>query len=236
MRKYVNARDLLLLVLSVGCVAVALKSSNDEIPGWLRGNRVALWFLQFSTGNQNLHDFAVGVFVGLVVYFLVVWWPECDKRNRVRRNLQLHYDMFREGCIREFFNAMGQGYDPAVIEKLKDRERFRQFFCETVSAGQTRWDAVANRLHAENIKSLIVEFEIFIAEVRFTLIAVDVVDRQSFAFLKRLADILYRARNSSPEYDSVKSLLRLMWSVFAGWSFVEGYTEENTIAGMIEAI
>jgi hypothetical protein len=131
---------------------------------------------------------------------------------------------------------MSGSYDPALIDGLKDREQFMQFFEEPFCDGQTRWHAVANGLHDENIKSLIVEFEVFIAELRFTLIVVDVENQEVFAFLKELANILYRARNCSPEYDGVKSLLSLMWSVFAGWSFVEGYTKKDVIADMIEAM
>ena len=76
-------------------------------------------------------------------------------------------------------------------------------------------------------KSLIVEFEILIAEIRFTLIAVDVENQEVFDFLKTLATVLYRARNYGPEYDGVKSLLDFMWSVFTGWSFIEGYIKKG---------
>jgi hypothetical protein len=135
-----------------------------------------------------------------------------------------------------FLSAMSGGYDPAMVDGLKDREQFMRFFQEPFCDGQTRWDAVANGLHAENIKSLIVEFEVLIAEVRFTLIAVDVENQEVFDFLKDLATVVYRARNCAPEYDSVKSLLRLMWSVFAGWGFIGGYIKRDVIGDMIEAV
>ena len=68
------------------------------------------------------------------------------------------------------------------------------------------------------------------------MISIDVDNRQSFAFLKLLANVLYRARICSPEYDGVKSLLGLMWSVFTGWSFIEGYPEKDPIADAIDAM
>jgi hypothetical protein len=236
MLKRENGRDLLLGLLFLVSVILTLKSSSDELPGWLRGTRAEPWLSQFSTGNQNIHDIAVGIIVSLFIYLLVVWLPERDKRKRIRRSLQRQYDSFKEGCIRVFLNAMGQGYDPALIDGLKDREQFMQFFKEPFSSRQTRWHAVTNGFHAENIKSLIVEFEILIAEVRFTLIAVDVENQEVFDFLKDLATFLYRARNCSPEYEGIKSLLRLMWSVYAGWSFIEGYIKKDVIADMIEAM
>jgi hypothetical protein len=231
-----NRRDVLLCLLFLASFVLTLKSSSDKVPGCLRGTRAEPMLSQFSTGNQNIHDIAVGVIVSLFIYLLVVWLPERDKRKRVRRNLRLQYDSFKEGCIAVFLSAMSGGYDPAMIDGLKTPEQFMQFFKEPFCDGQTRWDAVANGLHAENIKSLIVEFEILIAEVRFTLIAVDVENQEVFASLKYLANILYRARNCAPEYDGVKSLLSLMWSVFAGWSFIGGYTKKDVIADKIEAM
>jgi hypothetical protein len=235
MRKPGNSRDVLLGSIFLLCVALGLKSSSDELVGWLRGTAAESWLSQFATGNQNVHDIAVGTIVSLVIYFLVVRLPERDTRRRVRRNLQHQYDSFKEGCIRIFLGAMGQACDSTLIDALEEREQFRRFFTEPFSPGQTRWDAVANGLHAENIKSLIGEFEILIAEVRFTLIAVDVENQEIFDFLKDLANGLYRARNCSPEYDGVRSLLRLMWSLYAGWSFVEGYIKRDVVADAIGA-
>ena len=230
-----NGRGLLLWVIFLVSFWLTLKSSSDNLPGWFQGTLLEPLFSQFSTGNQNTHDIAVGVMVSLFIYFLVVWLPDRDKRKRVQRNLQFQYNYFKERCIEIFLSAMGPSFDPAVIDSLKDRGVFMRFFKEELSPGQTRWDAVANGLNAENINSLIIEFEIFISEVRFTLIAIDVQNEDAFAFLKQLANVLYRARNCSADYDGVKSLLGLMWHVFAGWSFVEGYIKKDEIADMIEA-
>ena len=102
MLKRWSGRGLLLWVIFLVSFWLTLKSSIDKLPGWLRGTPVEPWLSQFSTGNQNIHDIAVGVIVSLFIYFLVVWLPERDKRTRVRRNLQLQYDSFKEGCIRVF--------------------------------------------------------------------------------------------------------------------------------------
>lgn len=236
MLKVGNRRDLLFVLIFLVCLVLTLKSSSDKLPNWLQGTRAAPWLLQYGTGNQNIHDIAVGIIVSLFIYFLVVRLQEIDKRKRVRRNLNLQYDSFKRQCVEIFFSALGQSYDPELIDSLKQPDKFKQFFKEPFSAEQSRWDAVANGLDTDKIGSLIVEFEIFIAEVRFTLIAIDVENEKAFVFLKRLANILYRARNCSPEYEGVKSLLGLMWSLFAGWSFIDGYTKEDVTADMIETL
>ena len=228
MLKLVNRRDLLLGVLFLGAVVLTF---GGGMSGWLRA---VLWLSQFSTGN--VHDIALGILVSLLIYFLVVRLPEIHKGNMVRRNLQMQYDSFRGGSIRVFVNAIGQGYDSALIDHLNDQRQFRDFFSETFHPGQTRWDAVANGLRPEDIDNLVAELDIFTAEVRFTLNTVDVENEEIFAFLKRLANALYRAKNCSCGYDGVKSLLSLMWSVFTGWDFAEGYPKKDSIAEMIGAI
>lgn len=235
LQRWVNRGFLLWAIFAVS-FWLALKSSSDLLPKWLRGTQVESWLSQFPTGNQNVHDITVGVNVGLFIYFLVVWLPELDKRRRVRRNLQHQYAAFKEGCIREFLWAMNTSYDFALMESLKNRERFRDFFKEPFCPGQTRWDAVANGLDAEHIKRLIIEFEVLTAELRFAMTVVDVDNEEVFAHLKHLANTLYRARNCSPDYESVNSLLNLMWSVFAGWSFIDGYTHRDVIADIIDSV
>lgn len=44
------------------------------------------------------------------------------------------------------------------------------------------------------------------------------------------------SQGCSPEYDGVKSLLGLMWSVFTGWNWSDGYSKKDVIAELIEAI
>jgi hypothetical protein len=97
--------------------------------------------------------------------------------------------------------------------------------------------AVLNGLNEDRVKHLVVELEILMAEVQFTLTVIDVDNPEVFAFLKRLAQVLHRSKHTwSPEYDDVKELAGFMWSVHTGWSLIEGYTERDVIAEMIEAI
>jgi len=65
---------------------------------------------------------------------------------------------------------------------------------------------------------------------------IDVENQEALVFLRDLTIILYRARTDSPEYGGVSSLLRLMWSVYAGWNFIEGHAKSDVIADMIEAM
>lgn len=226
-----------LWALFVVSAFLMLKSSNDQPLSSLRGTVADLLISPFSTGNQIIFDLSVGIIVSLLIYVLVVWVPERSKHNRIRRNLEHHYELFKEGCITVFLSALQQPYDPELISRLKDRVQFREYFKEKVSPDQNRWHAVLNGLNQYMVKNLIVELEILMAEVHFTLNAIDVDNQEAFAFLKRLAQVLYRVRNwSLQDDDELKQLSQFMWSVHSGWSVIEGYLEKDVIAEMIEAI
>lgn len=189
-----------------------------------------------SDRNQIIFDSAAGINVSLIIYALVVWLPERNKRERVRRNLQLQYDAFKEECICIFLSALGGGYGLDEINRLKDRDEFLRYFKESFSPDQTRWDAVANRLDEQHVKLLAIEFEILRDELHFTLNAIDVDNPDAFAFLKRLSQMLHRTKQVSLGYDDKKTLLRFLWSVHTGWSWVDGYTKKDTIVQAIESI
>lgn len=93
-----------------------------------------------------------------------------------------------------------------------------------------------NGLDGHLINRIIVELEILCAEVQYALTVVDIDNAEVFDFMKRLSQIVYRYRNLSDDYDDIKQLSGFLWSIHTGWSFVDGYTEKDVIAEMIEAI
>ncbi|MFA6163138.1 MAG: hypothetical protein WC685_06900 [Methylobacter sp.] len=231
-----KALAIVLWLLFIGSTFLMLKASTDPLPSSLQGTAIEGLFSQLPTGNQITFDLAVGFIVGLFVYVLVVWLPEQFKRNRIRRNLAQQYDSFKEECISIFFSALRESYDLEQLEYLKDPSLFRQYFKEKVSPDQERWHTVLNGLDDQLVKALVVELEIFMTEAHYALTVIDIDNQEVFAFLKRLSQILYRYRNWSADYDDVKQLSGFMWSVHTGWNVIEGYTDKDVIAEMIEAI
>lgn len=225
-----------LSVLFVVSSFLMVKSSGDPLAASIHGTIWQSWLSQFPNGNQIIFDSTVGINVSLFIYLLVVWLPDRSKRTRLRRNLRLQYDSFKEETLQIILSASWRSDDAATTGDLSDPKQFRDYFKESASLDQTRWDAFLNGLNENYIKRLIVECEILMAEVHFTLSAIDVDNQDAFALLKRLSQSLHRSKNWSPDYDDVKQLSRFLWSVHTGWSFVGGYPEKDVIAQMIEAI
>lgn len=135
-----------------------------------------------------------------------------------------------------FLWACDQPAESTLIERLQTQEEFRAFFKEAVSPGQDRWHAVLNGLTDDYVRTIVSELNLFRGEVDYALTAVEVADDNVFRFLRHLTEVLQRSRNWSDRDDQLKPLSQFMWSIFAGWSVVTGYTNRDVVRDMIRAI
>lgn len=234
MRKH--ALDLFLLALTLACLALMFISSSDPLLPSLRGTTAGQALAQFKTGNQIVFDLSVGVIASVIMYVLVVRLPERTKRRRLRQNLARNYVSFKKECIAIFLGALQSSYNADLVDELIDRRRFREFFTQGRASGEDRWGGVANGMDDYRVKTLVVELEILMNEIHYVLGAIDVRDPRAFDFFKHMSQVLYRFKNSTAEYDDVKSLLRFMWSLHTGWNFVDGYPEADAVEEMIAMV
>jgi len=123
-----------------------------------------------------------------------------------------------------------------LLSKLSDQNEFRKYFNEPISESQNKWHAVLNGLNEYLLRELLVELEILLNEVTFVLSNVDIDDQNVYSFFKRLSQAVHRLKKSTLEYEEVKQLSRFLWEMFAGWSFIDGYREDDIVMVMIEKI
>jgi hypothetical protein len=228
--------DCLLIALTFACVIVMFIASSDPVLPSIRGTAAHGLLKQFQTGNQIAFDLSVGLLAGVFMYYLVVRVPEQTKRRRLRTNLVETYRSFKKDSIAVYLGCFMPSYPAELPETLSKQAEFRKFFSEPHVPDQDRWHAVANGLNEYRLKSLVVELEILMQEIHFTLSAIDVQDHRAFQFLKHLSKIIYRSKNWTTEYDDVKSMMGFLWSLHTGWSWADGYAESDPIAEMIAAI
>ena len=131
---------------------------------------------------------------------------------------------------------MKEAADRVLVKRLKDRIFFREYFHEKVSPSQERWHVVLNGLNDRLVRDLIVELEILMNEIQYTLATIDIDNPEALDFLKSLSQILYRGKNWTSDYDDVKAISRFLWSVHTGWDWQKGYADKDIISGIIEAI
>ena len=70
----------------------------------------------------------------------------------------------------------------------------------------------------------------------YVLNNVNIEDPNVFSFLKRLSQAIYKMKNTTLDYDDVKHLSGFLWELFAGWSFIDGYHDDDIVSVMIEGI
>jgi len=86
------------------------------------------------------------------------------------------------------------------------------------------------------MKDLLVELEILLHEVTFVLSNVNINDEDVFSFFKRLSQSVYKMKNMTLEYNDLKTLTSFLWQTFSGWSFIDGYRDEEIVKVMIDKI
>jgi hypothetical protein len=196
------------------------------------------WACETWTWRKLFSDLAVGALVSLLFYLLVVSLPDYQRRRRLKRSLQRHYQAFREDSITIMLLVLD---DPAGIPEtntLMEPANFKKYFTAKVSSGQTRWHDFQNKLDHQYkyMRSLLSHMEIFRQELHFCLNNIDIPKDNSFEFLKQMSAAIYLMRDVTPGYDESKPLACLLWSMFAGWDSIKGYHKADPIKSILDAI
>lgn len=186
--------------------------------------------------NKIIYDLSVGSFVTVLFYYLVVRLPEHERKIRLRRGLDQQYRLFKLDCIATMLSIVESVYDAELPEKLLDQSSFRAYFSEPVSEDQERWHVFMNKIDEFHLRDLLTSMEIFRDEVLFVMNNLDIPEEDTYEFLKRLSNIIYRLKDSSIGYDEIKPLSRFLWEIFAGYNIISGYRKEDIINKMIEGM
>lgn len=228
--------DIQLAVLALICLWLMLATSSDPLLTSLEGTAIAAAFQQFSAGNQVAFDLSVGALSAIGMFYLLVRLPEYERKNRIKRHLQFSYGSFKRSVIQIFVGTIQGSYSSEIIDRLMDQRQFRDFFKEPHIPGQDKWDGVANKMDDFMLRQIVLETEVLHGEFQHALSILDIKDPEVFSFVKRLSVALYRAKNWSSDYDGTKEVLGFFWSIFAGWSWVDGYADHEVIPNMISKL
>lgn len=189
-----------------------------------------------SNGYENIiHSLSLGFVVSAIFYFLVVYMPEYKRRNMVHESFKSQYIQFKMSCI-DTFLILSDSQEYSNREELLNLSEFRKYFKDENERGENRWDAIANYLQENDhyLKDVIYHLQIFNEEIRYTRNFVGLSEPEVFGFLNRLSQLIVRMESTERNYDDIKSLCGFLWSIFTGWSWIEGYSESDLIKDMIE--
>ncbi|MBI9109641.1 hypothetical protein [Maridesulfovibrio ferrireducens] len=215
---------------------LVLKSCNEPIPIFLKSSYFKILFEKFLIGNTLIFNISSGFLVSITFYTILVYLPERQRKKRIKKRLNLQYKYFKKDVLTLFLSVETYPYSDDIIEELMDQDKFRLHFNKKNGDSQNKWQQVVNRLEGKILISLLTEMEIFMTEISLVLNNVDIENEKVFTFFKTLSQQVYRLKNTTNDYDEIKSLGRFLYEVFAGFSFIDGYRKEDIIQSMIDSI
>jgi hypothetical protein len=186
--------------------------------------------------NKLLYDFSAGSVITVMFYWLLVRLPEHQKRQRIKKSFKAHYLIFKLACIENLLAVADGSFDSSLPKTLLPIEKFRSYFKQDVGSGKTRWDEVANKMTPYYLDATISRMEYLRQEISFLMHNADISESEAFELLKGLSEAMLLQKNTTTDYDTMKSFLRFFWKLFAGWDWVEGYRERDIVEEMIESI
>ena len=236
LRTRIKPLTIMLWFLSIASVSLAMKTGDEPVLEVFKNTWVEPWFQKLPAGNAILFNLSVGFLVSVTFYLLVVWFPDSRRKNLIKKNLAEQYKSFKKDTIHILLSACPICDRASLPENLTEQHEFRKYFKERISDSQERWSAVLDGLNDVLLKDLLVEFEILLTEVTYVLNNVNIEDPDVFFFFKRLSQTVNKMKITTLEYDDIKQLSQFLWELFAGWSFIDGYREDDIVDVMIEGI
>ena len=174
--------------------------------------------------------------VSWLFYYLVVRLPDYQRRQRLKRGLELHYRAFRLNCIEIMLAVADRGYTGGQPEALLNPAEFRKYFKQKVTPSKERWHEFMNNLNEFYLVRLQTLMEQLRDELMFVLNNTDIPKDEPLEYLKRLSAAMYSMKSVTIGYDEIKPLAGFLWEVFAGWDWIEGYGKEDIVKKMIDEI
>jgi hypothetical protein len=101
---------------------------------------------------------------------------------------------------------------------------------------QEKWHVVLNNMDHELLKFMLLEFEAFKESTGYVLNNIEFNQPESFEFFHRFNKQIVLLKNITDDYDEIKSFSRFLWSLFAGWCWIEGYAKKDRFQEMIDSI
>ena len=140
--------------------------------------------------KSAIFDLSLCVFISLLIYGLVSWLPEYQKKAALKRFHNNEYSYLLDSLIPQYLIACGEVDDSTLVESLKNQDQFKIFFKGKNSESQDRWHAVANGLQQSDVRRLAVTqaLENFQDELDHCMaLAVVNIDRGGFERLRLLS-------------------------------------------------
>ena len=195
----------------------------------------------FKYGSELMSFFyaiSISIIAASIFYVINIYLPGQKRKNIIKHNFKEQYIYLKKHSISIFLSALDELSNAKIEEKLCDLNEFKKYFKEKYCNEQERWYKVWGELKGILLKDLLVQLDILRDEASFILNNTEIDDENVLSFFKLLSQSVYgyRIEGINMDYDEKKALMNFLWELFAGWSFADGYREEDIVKLIIEKI
>lgn len=187
-----------------------------------------------------IYAVSISIIAACIFYIFNIFLPEQKRNTIIKQDFEKQYLHFKEDCIYIFLSVFGKSIDIKLVQKLCDLDEFKKYFKEKCGNAQVRWDKVTAKLDCNEIflKNILIQLSILRNEVAFILNNTEINEKNVLLFFKLLSQIIYshKEKGINMEYEEKEALLRFLWELFTGWSFIRGYRKEDIVKLMIQKI
>jgi hypothetical protein len=181
--------------------------------------------------------------VALFLYCLVVALPEGLRRRRIKNSCLRNYLYRKRLLLRAIVSGSICGgridlsVSPAEVERLMSVVEFRKTFGQGRDADEG-FCAYSNYIHKDEteFRSATFQLSLIARQLDHLFNNYDIENVELFEVVKNMEEVLFSARVLHADYDDVKRVAGLLYSVFSGLSLTSGYRDYDPIEKGIRSL
>lgn len=199
----------------------------------------------FSEGVRDLvsesRSLFTNIFASFILYYLVVFLPSRRRHRVLQAGCEKMYAGLKREILFEILSCAWKGgnkdVDLAEVDELMNPVKFRDFFDGGREADEGFY-AFSNHIQRNegDFKLIVSKFKSVARQIDFILNNMEIEDEQKFQRLKRIEHALLSLDELHANYDDVKTLDRMIWEIFGGFSSIDGYRNFDPIQKAISEL
>ncbi len=183
------------------------------------------------------------VVASFILYYLAVALPEAAKRQRIKKSCLRNYLYRKRLLVRSIVSGSVCGgridltVSPAEIDRLMSVAEFRKTFGKGREADEG-FCAYSNYIHKNESEFRAATFQLSLIarQLDHVLNNYDIENGELFEVVKNMEDVLFSARLLHADYDDIRRVAGLLYSVFSGLSMTSGYRDYDPIEKAIRSL
>lgn len=183
------------------------------------------------------------IIAAFILYYIAIALPEAAKRRRIKKSCLDNY-LYRKRLLLHSIvsgsicgGRIDLSLSPAEIGRLMSVVEFRKTFGQGKDADEG-FCAYSNYIHKNESEFRTATFQLsmVVRQLDYILNAYEIENAELFEVVKNMEDVLFSARLLHADYDDIRRVAGLLYSLFSGLSLDAGYRDYDPIEKALKAL